>query len=105
MNEQEINQLIEGMAENFVKACDLAANKFPGIDPAGIASRACALILIAVADSGKKDSALLTVRKDASGEGWMSHIHMDYLDADPAHLMEDFHLPPAGDNKRSEYHD
>lgn len=60
-----------------------------GINVGDLATGVLSRVLTEIAENSGGESLLVTLR--LTPEGWMSHFHLDYLDADPEHLKKDFY--------------
>lgn len=91
-SKDEIEKLIvtsvDGMLEATFKASAITATLIPGNNTTAgeIARRVALRILIELADANNADSLLVAIGKRDGA--WKSHCHLNYLDADPAHLLD-----------------
>ncbi|HEY6021958.1 MAG TPA: hypothetical protein VIY48_19475 [Candidatus Paceibacterota bacterium] len=83
-NEELEEKIAEGVVTAIIKEAEKA-----GLEPDDVVIGVLVKIFIGIANGADSDSLLVTLRK--MGDGWQSHIHLDYLDADPEHIDRDLH--------------
>lgn len=97
--DSEFEEICNEIATSTMRLCAKAADRF-GVHVRDVAHKVIVDILTGFMIVQNNDSVLLTLRTDPSDKAVDSHIHYDYLDADPDHIMQDFHLPNNHDNEK-----